>query len=170
MNQRVASLIPSQAGHMPGLQARSPEGATWEATTHWCFSPSPSLPLSLKWINKTFFKKIQLLIYIYYCQHDTSRFSVLPGLSTSNHSSLASVLSGASRVVNRILFHCPKPSFSLPQSTYKNLLCFICLSVYLGIVSLPPFEYIYFLRKVSGSFEVCKPPFSFFCIVNCTVW
>ena len=24
----------SQSGHMPGLQARSPVGATWEATTH----------------------------------------------------------------------------------------------------------------------------------------
>ena len=42
-----------QAGHMPGLQAGSPVGATWEATTHRCFCPSisPSLPLSLK-INK----------------------------------------------------------------------------------------------------------------------
>ena len=36
--------------HMPGLQARSPVGGMWEATTHWCFSPclSPSLPLCLK--------------------------------------------------------------------------------------------------------------------------
>ena len=43
----------SQSGHMPWLQARSPVGGMWEATTHWCFSPSlsPSLPLSLK-INK----------------------------------------------------------------------------------------------------------------------
>ena len=40
----------SQAGHMPGLQARSPVGGVWEATTHWCFSPSlsSSLPFSLK--------------------------------------------------------------------------------------------------------------------------
>ena len=40
----------SQLGHMPGLQARSPVGGIWEATTHWCFSPSlsPSLLLSLK--------------------------------------------------------------------------------------------------------------------------
>ena len=45
--------LDSQSGHMPGLQARSPVGGVWEATTHWCFSPSlpPSLPLSLK-INK----------------------------------------------------------------------------------------------------------------------
>ena len=43
----------SQSGHMPGLWARSPVGGTWEAMTHWCFSPSlsPSLLLSLK-INK----------------------------------------------------------------------------------------------------------------------
>ena len=43
----------SQSGHMPGLQARSPVGGVWEATTYWCFSPSlsPSLLLSLK-INK----------------------------------------------------------------------------------------------------------------------
>ena len=43
----------SQSGHMPGLQARFSVGAKWEATTHWCFSPSlsPSPPLSLK-INK----------------------------------------------------------------------------------------------------------------------
>ena len=42
-----------QSGHMPGLQARSPVGGTWEATTQWCFSPSvsPSFTLSLK-INK----------------------------------------------------------------------------------------------------------------------
>ena len=40
----------SQSGHIPGLQARSPEGGAWEATTHWYFSPSLSLslPLSLK--------------------------------------------------------------------------------------------------------------------------
>ena len=47
----------SQSGHILGLWARSPVGATWEATTHWYFSSylSPSLPFSLK-INK-FFKK-----------------------------------------------------------------------------------------------------------------
>ena len=27
----------SQPRHMPGLQARSPVGDAWEATTHWCF-------------------------------------------------------------------------------------------------------------------------------------
>ena len=32
-NQRVAGSIPS-SGHMPGLQARSPVGDAWEATTH----------------------------------------------------------------------------------------------------------------------------------------
>ena len=39
----------SQSGHMPGLWARSPVGGTWEATTHWCFSPTlyPPFP-SLK--------------------------------------------------------------------------------------------------------------------------
>ena len=43
----------SQSGPMPGLQTRSPVGGTWEATTHWCFSPTLSLflPLFLK-INK----------------------------------------------------------------------------------------------------------------------
>ena len=43
----------SQSRHMPGLQARSPVGSMWEATTHWCFFPSfsLSLPLYLK-INK----------------------------------------------------------------------------------------------------------------------
>ena len=49
----------SQPGHMPGFQARSPVGGTWEATTHYCFSPSlsPSLPLSK--INKSnFFKNV----------------------------------------------------------------------------------------------------------------
>ena len=41
-------LFDFHSGHTPGLQARSPVGATWEVTTHWCFSPSlsPSLPLS----------------------------------------------------------------------------------------------------------------------------
>ena len=40
----------SRSGHMPGLQARSPVGDVWEATTHWRFSPSlsPFLPLSKK--------------------------------------------------------------------------------------------------------------------------
>ena len=33
---------------MPGLQTRSPVGGMSEATTHLCFSPSPSLLLSLK--------------------------------------------------------------------------------------------------------------------------
>ena len=33
-----------QSGHRAGLQARSPEGGAWEATTHWCFSPSLFLP------------------------------------------------------------------------------------------------------------------------------
>ena len=39
-------LLHSQSGHMSGLWARSPVGATWEATTYWCFSPSlsPFLP------------------------------------------------------------------------------------------------------------------------------
>ena len=51
-NQRVTSSIPSQ-GTCIGVWAKSPVGCAWEATTHWCFSPSlsPSLPLSLK-INK----------------------------------------------------------------------------------------------------------------------
>ena len=42
--------LDSPSGHMPGLQARSPVGGTWEATTHGGFSPSlsPSLPLRLK--------------------------------------------------------------------------------------------------------------------------
>ena len=45
----------SQSEYMPGLQARSAVGGTWEATTHWCFSHSlsVSLPLCLK-INKIF--------------------------------------------------------------------------------------------------------------------
>ena len=50
--------LDSQLGHKPGLWARSPVGDMWEATTHWCFSPSlsPSLALSLK-INKYIPKK-----------------------------------------------------------------------------------------------------------------
>ena len=43
------SLLDSQSGHMPGLQARSPVGGVQEATTQWRFSPS--FPLSLK-VNK----------------------------------------------------------------------------------------------------------------------
>ena len=44
------SWFKSQSEHMPGSQARSPVGGAWEATTHWCFSPSlsPLLPLSIK--------------------------------------------------------------------------------------------------------------------------
>ena len=47
VNKRVTGFS-SQSGHMPGFGARSPIGGAWEATTHWCFSPSlfPSLPLS----------------------------------------------------------------------------------------------------------------------------
>ena len=30
----------SQSEYMPGLRSRSPVGGAWEATTHWCFSPS----------------------------------------------------------------------------------------------------------------------------------
>ena len=39
-----------QSGHMLGLQARSPFGGEWKATTHWCFlsSLSPPFPLSLE--------------------------------------------------------------------------------------------------------------------------
>ena len=38
-------LFDSQSGHMPGLWVRSPIGGMWEATTHWCFSPSlPPFP------------------------------------------------------------------------------------------------------------------------------
>ena len=45
-------LFDSQAGHVPGMQARSPVGGVQEATNR-CFSPSlsPSFPLSLE-INK----------------------------------------------------------------------------------------------------------------------
>ena len=52
VKQGVTGLIPS---HTPGLWAWSPVGDVWEATTHWCVSPSLSLsfPLSLK-INKIF--------------------------------------------------------------------------------------------------------------------
>ena len=41
-----ARWFSSQWGDIPGLWARFPVGGMWEATTHWCFSPS--LPLSLK--------------------------------------------------------------------------------------------------------------------------
>ena len=45
----------SQWGHMPGLQARSPVGDTWETIIHWCFSPSlcPSVPFCLKTNKQT---------------------------------------------------------------------------------------------------------------------
>ena len=33
------SPVQFQSRHMPELQVRSPVGGTWEATTHWCFSP-----------------------------------------------------------------------------------------------------------------------------------
>ena len=46
---------------MPGLQARCPVQGMQEATTHRCFSPSPSPPLSLK-ISKYFFKKTVLWV------------------------------------------------------------------------------------------------------------
>ena len=54
----------SQSGHMPGLQARPPLGGTREAATHWCFSPSLllSLTLSLK-INK-FFKIAEFILFV----------------------------------------------------------------------------------------------------------
>ena len=41
VNQRVAGSIPSQG---TCLRCGSPEGGTREEITHWCFSPSPSLP------------------------------------------------------------------------------------------------------------------------------
>ena len=50
VNQRVAGSIPSQ-GTCLGCGPGSLVGGAREATTHWCFSPSLSLPLSLK-INK----------------------------------------------------------------------------------------------------------------------
>ena len=37
--------LDSQPRHTPGLQARSPTRGMQEATTHQCFSLSPSLPL-----------------------------------------------------------------------------------------------------------------------------
>ena len=46
-NQRVTGSILS-LGHMLGLQARSPAGGMWEATTHRCFSPSFSCPAPSK--------------------------------------------------------------------------------------------------------------------------
>ena len=51
--------LDSQSGHMPGFRARLPVGDMQETTTYWCFFPSlsPSLPFSLKEINKFFFKK-----------------------------------------------------------------------------------------------------------------
>ena len=41
----------SQSGHVPRLQARSQVGDTWEATTHWCFTPSFSFPSGLSKIK-----------------------------------------------------------------------------------------------------------------------
>ena len=41
-----------QSDHKPRLQARSPIGSAWEATTHWCFSLSLSPSLPLCQINK----------------------------------------------------------------------------------------------------------------------
>ena len=57
--QRVAGSIPSQ-GTCLGCRARSLGGGAWEATTHWCFSPSlsPSPPFYLK-LNKNLKKKTQ---------------------------------------------------------------------------------------------------------------
>ena len=62
VNQKFMGSIPS-LGHGPGLQARSPVGGMWEATTHWCFSPSlsPSHPLCLK-INEILKKKKKAFI------------------------------------------------------------------------------------------------------------
>ena len=56
----------SQSGHMPGLQARSPVGATWAATTHWCVSPSfsSSLPLSLKRNKENLLKNLKKIIFV----------------------------------------------------------------------------------------------------------
>ena len=36
------------------LWARSPDGGVWEATTHWCFSPSLPLPLKINTSLKMF--------------------------------------------------------------------------------------------------------------------
>ena len=51
-------MVQFPSGHMPGFRARFPVRGAWEATTHWCFSPSlsVSLPLSLK-MNKSLKKK-----------------------------------------------------------------------------------------------------------------
>ena len=72
-NQRVTGSIPSQ-GTCLGCGARSPVRAMWEATTHWCVSPSlaPSLSLSLKKMCVSIYththKYIYILfIYIYIC-------------------------------------------------------------------------------------------------------
>ena len=42
----------SQSGHVPGLLARPPVWGVWEATTHWCFSPSLFPPFPSLKINK----------------------------------------------------------------------------------------------------------------------
>ena len=42
-NQKVDGSIPT----LPGLWVRSPVGDLWEATSHWCFSPSLSFSLPL---------------------------------------------------------------------------------------------------------------------------
>ena len=70
----------SQSGHMPGLRARSPVGGAWEATTHWCFSPSlsPSFPLFLK-INKILKKKENKTPY-----HSPQALVLLPTFSPSS--------------------------------------------------------------------------------------
>ena len=43
--------LDSQSGHVPGFRARSPGRGVWEATTHGCFPPSLSLPLSKNTLN-----------------------------------------------------------------------------------------------------------------------
>ena len=50
----------TQSGHMPGMWAKFPVWGAWEATTHWCFSPSlsPSLPLCIKIKINKIFKKL----------------------------------------------------------------------------------------------------------------
>ena len=44
---KLKSLVLFLSGHMPRLQARSLVRGAWETTTHWCFSPSFSLPSPL---------------------------------------------------------------------------------------------------------------------------
>ena len=59
----------SQSGHILGLPAKScpPTGGAWEATTHWCFSPSFSFPSLLTknkqikcWKGNVFFKQLAM--------------------------------------------------------------------------------------------------------------